>query len=100
MSVAYLNIRPASRFLNMSIGSSILGKPRDWRLEGADVKIGLPKPFDILSFTLTFRRKHGRTPTPEEISKARAKHLLRKNSPQRKKTKQIIQVGNKQIIIR
>lgn len=69
-------------------------------MESADVRIGLPKPFDLLSFTLKFSRKHGRTPTPEEISKAKAKHLLRKNSPQRRKTRQIIQVDNKQVIVR
>ncbi len=84
----------------MSIGSSVLGKPKDWKLESADVKIGLPKPFDILSFTLKFRRKHGRPPTLDEISKAKARYLLRKNSPQRRKTKQIIQVGNKQFVVK
>lgn len=84
----------------MSIGSSVLGRPEDWKLESADLKIGLPKPFDILSFTLKFRRKHGRPPTPDEISKAKASYLLRKNSPQRRKTKQIIQVGNKQFVVK
>jgi len=82
----------------MSLGSNVLRKS-GWKVDSAELTLKPPRPFDILSFTLTFRRKNGRTPTPEEIGKARAKHLLRKSTPQRRKTRQIIQVGDKRVII-
>jgi hypothetical protein len=84
----------------MSIGSSVLGKPKDWKLESASLKIGLPKPFDVISFTLKFRRKNGRLPTSEEIGKAKKKYLLRKKKPRRRKNSQVIQVANKQFVVR